>query len=95
MTKDELIDRMHVILDHSPKDEKYEYYVEANDWQNYGHDRTYFSIIGKGKYNPKRPTYRKRVEYRYGYLDNTTGEYHPHNKYNDLTKNYTLSGNIF
>lgn len=94
MTRDELINRAHMILENSTKYEHCEYYVKTDDWQNYGYDRTYFSIIEKEKYNPKRRTYCKRVEYKYGFLDNTTGEYHPE-KYKDLRIDHTLSGNSF
>ncbi len=85
ITKAELINKLKYILDHSCKSDDCIYYCKVRDWQNYSHDRTYFSIVEKGKYSTKY------INHQYGYYDNISGEYYPH-RYGDLRKNYDLGG---
>lgn len=81
MTKMEAKRRLEIIIENSVAYDNAR--IVMNDWQNYGKDRTYIEVrYGRKKVQP------------YGYIDNETGEYVPE-KYGDLRKNYTLSGNAF
>ena len=66
----------------------YHYEIVVKDWNNYGKSRTYFSII------ETRDNRRHYKKFDYGYFDNQYEKYFPE-KYNDLTKNYTLGGYAF
>lgn len=81
MTKMEAKRRLEIIIENSVAYDNAR--IVMNDWQNYGKDRTYIEVrYGRKKVQP------------YGYIDNETGEYVPE-KYGDLRKNYTLSGDDF
>lgn len=88
MTKQECIDRLNTIVENSSTYDYCEFVVKANDWQNYGKDRTYFSIVEKS--TDSASTHYK--EKKYGFIDNKNGKYFP-DKYADLTENYTF-GNM-
>lgn len=66
-------------------DNGYHYKTYVRDWENYGRSRTYFSIYETRDHSK----HNKKISY--GYFDNQTQEYVPE-KYNDLTKNFTVSG---
>lgn len=83
------IARLHTILNNSATYYTYELDVVINDWQNYGKDRTYFSIVEKSKTN----TSKHYVKKEYGYFDNIENKYVPGK--NDLNENYTFSGSPF
>lgn len=88
--KQQIIDRLNEIVANSAILAGCELIVNANDWQNYGKDRTYFAIV-------ERSTGRASCHYKekkYGYIDNITGEYFPA-KYGDARENYTFSGMAF
>lgn len=88
MEKKDAIKRLETILENTSKENGYNYTIKANDWDNYGKSRTYFSII------ETRENSKHYKEKKYGYIDNITGEYFPE-KYGDLTKDYTFGGASF
>lgn len=63
----------------------YAYEAVVSDWEKYGKSRTYFSIIE----TRKNSRHYKKISY--GFFDNVTGTYMAE-KYNDLKKNFTVSG---
>ncbi|MCC8047320.1 MAG: hypothetical protein LIP12_17840 [Clostridiales bacterium] len=83
MTKEDAIKRLEVIMEHS-KSDLYHHEVKATDWEKYGKNRTYLSIVE----TKSGTTHYKKFDY--GFIDNLTGEYHPGNK--DINDNYTLRG---
>lgn len=60
------------------------YFAHANDWQNYGKDRTYFVVYEKSNVT------RHNVKIDCGYFDNIKNEYIPGR--HDLTDKYDLCG---
>ena len=89
MTKAELINRMNIIIEKSSTNNGYIYHTKIREWQNYGKDRTYFSITAA-----RTSDGRTMKEKSYGYIDNETGEYHPE-RLGDLRENYTFGGMSF
>lgn len=79
---------MNIIIANTSDANGYHYRPVVRDWQNYGRDRTYFSVV------TTRDNSKMYKQISYGYLDNQTGEYHPE-KYGDLRENYTLGGMSF
>ena len=63
----------------------YHYTVCISNWEKYGKSRTYFSIF------ETRENSRHNKKISYGYYDNNSKKYVAE-KYNDLTKNYSVSG---
>lgn len=86
MTKIYAIKRLETIVKHS-EGGNYHYEVVANDWEGYGKNRTYLSII------ETRDNSKHHVERKYGYIDNISGEYVPGK--NNLEENFTFSGSRF
>lgn len=60
------------------------YFAHANDWKNYGKDRTYFVVYEKSNVT----THNARIDC--GYFDNIKNEYVPGRR--DLTDKYDLCG---
>lgn len=89
--RQQIINRLHEIVANSTICAGYEMEIKANDWQKYGKDRTYFSIVERSN-NAKVSKHYK--EKKYGYIDNITGEYFPV-KYGDARENYTFGGMAF
>lgn len=87
MTKTECIERLAEIIAASAFRDDCSAEISANDWQKGDKNRTYFAVI-------ETSTVSKRyIKYDFGYLDNTTGEYHAGKK--DLTANFNLCGARF
>lgn len=83
MTKAELMEKVNAIAaEANSHDNGYHYEVVAKDWENYGKNRTYISIV-ETRDNSKH--YNKK---EYGYYDNVACEY-VEGKGN---LNYTFSG---
>ncbi len=80
--KEKLIAKINFIIVNAP--DIYYYIPSINDWQNYGKNRTYFSIYEKS--NKSTHNYK----YDYGYLDNQTNKYVA-GKLN-LMANYSIGG---
>lgn len=89
--RQQIINRLNEIVANSTICAGYEMEIKANDWQKYGKDRTYFSIVERSN-NAKVSKHYK--EKKYGYIDNITGEYFPV-KYGDARENYTFGGMTF
>ena len=84
--KEILIDRLNEkAAEANSHNNSYHYNVYISNWENYGKSRTYFSIY------ETRANSRHSKKISYGYYDNQAEKYIPE-KYNDLTKNYTVSG---
>ena len=83
--KEECIDRMNTIL--AASNNAYDREIVARDWQNYGKDRTYLSIVETGRGT------KHYAKYDFGFIDNNTNEYVP-GKW-DCRQNYNLSGSAF
>lgn len=88
MTKENCIERMNIILTASGENIGiYHREIKMNNWENYGKNRTYFSIVETCEHS------KHYVKKDYGYYDNINNEYVAGK--NDLTKNYTFSGAKF
>lgn len=92
MKKEEIIERLKIIVEHSAKAEHYEFEIVVKDWEGYGKKRTYFSIVEKS--NNLKAT-KHYVSKSYGYLDNITGEYVVGKKESDARENYDFMGARF
>lgn len=92
MKKEEIIERLKIIVEHSAKAEHYEFEIVAKNWEGYGKKRTYFSIVEKS--NNLKAT-KHYVSKSYGYLDNITGEYVVGKKESDARENYDFMGARF
>ena len=90
MTKAEAVKRLETIIENSNTYDYCEFDIVAKDWQNYGKDRTYLSIVERSKNYSISKHYKSRD---YGYYDNTAGQYVAGK--NDLTKDYTFGGMNF
>ena len=68
MTKEQIINRLHdIAAKQNNCGTNFRLEVEANDWQNYGKDRTYFQIVETCE-SSKHYKVKK-----YGYFDNIVG----------------------
>ena len=83
MTKREFIERVNQIAaEGNSHDNGYHYQVVVNDWQNYGKDRTYVSII------ETRNGSKHYAKKDYGFFDNIAGTFVE----GKASLNYTFSG---
>lgn len=92
MKKEEIVKRLEIILENTRQNELYEYEIVANDWEGYGKNRTYFSIVEKSTNSKSSKHYVTR---KYGYLDNINGEYVVEKGNADATENYNFKGAKF
>lgn len=90
MTKAEAIKRLETIIENSSTHDYCEFDIVAKDWQNYGKNRTYLSIVERSKDSKVSKHYKSKD---YGYYDNVSGQYVAGK--NDLTNNYTFGGMSF
>lgn len=65
-----LIEKLNAIVDeNNSHDNGYHYRAVVHEWENYGKNRTYFSIIETRSHS------KHYAEIKYGYLDNIKNEY--------------------
>lgn len=83
--KEECINRMNTII--AASNTVYNRKIVAKDWENYGKNRTYLSIVETGRGTSH---YKK---YDFGFIDNNTNEYVA-GKW-DVRQNYNLAGSNF
>ena len=76
-----------IVAEANSHDNGYHYEMVLNNWENYGRSRTYFAVY------ETRDNSRHNKKFDYGYFDNETQKYFP-TKYNNLEKNYTISGRV-
>lgn len=86
ITREYLINKLEAKKAYAANRYNYIYFAYANDWQNYGKDRTYFVIYEKSN------TTKHNAKIDYGYFDNINKEYIPGR--HDLTDRYDVSGCI-
>lgn len=86
--REQMIARLETIAAVSATGGIYTLEVVAKDWQKYGKNRTYLSIVETCSVS----THYKVKDY--GYVDNATGTYYP-KKYGDARENYTFGGMRF
>lgn len=84
ITREYLINRLEAKKAYAANRYNYIYFAYANDWQNYGKDRTYFVIYEKSN------TTKHNAKIDYGYFDNINKEYIPGR--HDLTDEFDVAG---
>lgn len=83
MTKIEILEKLNAIAEiGNASCNGYHYEVKANDWNNYGKNRTYFSIVETRDFS------KHNKEKKYGFYDNAADNYVG----NENDFQYTFSG---